>query len=92
MLARLSWLGLVGKSSGLPRLSWELIPAIQAKARAERLLKWRKSREAGFGVWYNRSVLYRPNNASSAAHNLTSTFLFFFFEKIFSFTIMLKIN
>ena len=48
MLARLIWLGFVGKLSGLPRPSWELSPDVRTKARAARLLKRRKSREAGF--------------------------------------------
>ena len=89
MLARLSWLGLVEKLSGLPQPSWELIPDVRAKARAARLLKRWKSREAGFteqrsppspvGGGITSRFCTGPINASSAAHNLTSTFCVFFF-------------
>ena len=89
MLARLSWLGLLRRLSGLPRPSWELSLDVRAKARVARLLKRRKSREAGFteqrsppspvgGGITGRFSTGPTTYVSSVAHNLTSTFFFSF--------------
>ena len=87
--------GLVGVDgvilTGLPVPSRELSPDFQAKARVSGFLKlWRAPREAGFTEqrftsrslrWKdNEPVLHRPNDASSAALNPTTTFSLFLFR------------